>query len=123
MPGAGCGSGMRDPASGTDEAREERPRGKLSYCKGNPASSALLRNPLFGPKKRVVCTGFALRADSPHHPIPRKQDFQSKDASPVPVPKRTRGNSSPSTPLKPVPRGGVVVLFSDRRPNFGEIRP
>src|SRR4030067_3658575 len=47
-----------------------RTRGKLSYCKGNPASTASPQNPLFTPKKPVVCTGFAVRAN--HGPIDRE---------------------------------------------------
>ena len=30
-----------------------------------PVSTATLRNPFFGPKERVVCTGIAVRASSP----------------------------------------------------------
>ena len=37
-----------------------RPRGKSSYYKGNPASTASLQDPLFTPKKAVVCTGFTV---------------------------------------------------------------
>ena len=36
-----------------------RTLGKSSYCKGNPASTALLRNPLFTPEMGVVYAGFA----------------------------------------------------------------
>src|SRR4030065_320129 len=43
-----------------------RTRGKSPYCKGNPASTAVPGNPLIGPKKRVVCTGFAVRTGYPH---------------------------------------------------------
>ena len=40
-----------------------RTRGKSSYCKGNPASTAFGKNPISIPKMPVVCTGFAVRAD------------------------------------------------------------
>jgi len=42
-----------------------RPRGKLSYYKGNPASTGPAEIPFQTPKKRVVCTGFAVRAVLP----------------------------------------------------------
>ena len=42
------------------------PKGKSSYCKGNSASTASLRNLFFTPKKAVVCTGLAFRAVSSH---------------------------------------------------------
>ena len=40
-----------------------RPRGKLLYCKGNPASTGSAENPFQTPKLVLVCTGFAVRAD------------------------------------------------------------
>jgi hypothetical protein len=42
-----------------------RPRGKSSYYKGNPPSTAPKKTPFFAPKKRVVCTGFAVHAVHP----------------------------------------------------------
>jgi len=42
-----------------------RPKGKLSYYKGNPASTAFQQDPLFTLKKTVVCAGFAACALPP----------------------------------------------------------
>jgi hypothetical protein len=52
-----------------------RPLGKSSYCKGNSASTGPAEIPFRTPKKRVVCTGFALHPDSDGFPIVMLQGF------------------------------------------------
>jgi hypothetical protein len=46
-----------------------RPRGKSSYYKGNPASTAFRKNPFFTFNLSVVCTGFAVHAGSGENPL------------------------------------------------------
>ena len=42
-----------------------RPRGKSSYYKGNPASTASPQHRFFTPKMALVCAGFTVRAGLP----------------------------------------------------------
>ena len=83
-----------------------RPRGKPSYYKGNPASTAFQQDPNFTPKQPVVCAGFAVHVATNSKILSRQADLQAPN-------KQETGNpASVCIPFRyfGVPKGGLEIL-------------